>query len=248
MYNLVIDIGNSNSKVAVFKGKDLVHHQIFRKISSDDLSELIGAYNIEHSTASSVSESLKDLETVLKKKTKYVQFSTEIRTGIKNNYKSSSTLGLDRWAKVIAAFYNYPDQNCFMIDAGTCITYDFLNHRGEYFGGSISLGINMRFMALSHFTGRLPLVQWDKSLNSIPQGIDTVTAIQNGVLQGVINEVDGFISLQCEQNEDVKVLITGGDAAFLSGQLKNSIFAPNIINDPYLVLKGLNEVIALEYV
>lgn len=248
MRNLVIDIGNTNTKVAVFKGKELVHYQIFREIVSDDVSVLVDSHHIEYSTISSVNDCIKDMEFVLKEKTRYVPFSTKIRTGIHNKYKSSSTLGLDRWAKVIAAFYNYPGQNCFMIDAGTCITYDFLNNNGEYFGGSISLGVNMRFKALSHFTGRLPLIKWDGDLKLIPKGVDTSTAIQNGVLQGIINEVEGFISLQYKDNEDVKVLITGGDAPFLSGQLKNSIFASKIINDPYLVLKGLNEVIALEYV
>jgi type III pantothenate kinase len=106
----------------------------------------------------------------------------------------------------------------------------------------------MRFEALHHYTGKLPLVKWDKEVQQIPEGTDTQTAIINGVLQGLINEVEGFISLQNIKNTDLKVVITGGDATFLLEQLKNSIFAPQIIHDPYLVLKGLNEVIAFEYV
>ena len=82
----------------------------------------------------------------------------------------------------------------------------------------------------------------------IPEGTDTISAIKNGVLQGVINEVEGFISHYNKENKGLTVLLTGGDAAFLLEQLKNSIFAPQIIHDPYLVLKGLNEVIAFEYV
>ena len=64
----------------------------------------------------------------------------------------------------------------------------------------------------------------------------------------VINEVEGFIAFNAKNNKELKVVITGGDATFLLEQLKNSIFAPQIIHDPYLVLKGLNEVIAFEYV
>lgn len=248
MHNLVLDIGNTNSKAAVFKSRTLVYHQVFKQISPDDLLTLIKKYDIVHSAISSVNIDLNELIPVLKERTKYIEFSTGIKTGIKNRYKTPSTLGLDRWAKLIAAYYEYPDRNCFIIDAGTCITYDLLRSNGEYFGGSISLGIHMRFNALHDYTKRLPLIRWDKEQQAIPFGADTDMAIRNGVLQGIVNEAEGFISGQLKENKDLTVLITGGDATFLSEQLKKSIFAPQIINDPYLVLKGLNEVIALEYV
>jgi type III pantothenate kinase len=106
----------------------------------------------------------------------------------------------------------------------------------------------MRFAALNHYTERLPLLEWNPVDTVIPDGRDTATAIRNGVLQGIVNEVVGNISIQNKINKGLNVLITGGDATFLLEQLKNSIFAPQIIHDPYLVLKGLNEVIAFEYV
>ncbi|SMD05322.1 type III pantothenate kinase [Pedobacter nyackensis] len=247
MHNLVIDIGNTNSKLAVFDEKTLVHYQVLKQIVPAELIGIIKQYEISNSCVSSVSEDASEVIHVLKSNTNYIPFSTQINTGVKNNYESLATLGLDRWAKVIAANGYYPKQNCLMIDAGTCITYDLLNDRTEYFGGSISLGIDMRFKALHHFTGRLPMVKWDKEAG-IPKGRDTDSAIKNGVLQGVINEVEGFISSYNKENNGLTVLLTGGNAAFLLEQLKNSIFAPQIIHDPYLVLKGLNEVIAFEYV
>ena len=248
MHNLVLDIGNSNSKIAVFNGKDLLHDQTLKYLDADALTGWIEKYKIQNSILSSVGVDGAELIKVLKANTNYIEFSTQINTGVKNEYKTLSTLGLDRWAKVIAAQRLYPHKNCFMIDAGTCITYDLLNSRAEYFGGSISLGINMRFEALHHFTKRLPLVNWDPEENIIPEGTDTITAIESGVLQGIVNEVEGFIALQNKNNEDLMVVVTGGNAAFLLKQLKNSIFAPQITHDPYLVLKGLNEVIAFEYV
>ncbi len=154
---------------------------------------------------------------------------------------------MDRWAKVIAAHCLYEGENCLLIDAGTCITYDILNAKSEYFGGSISLGIKMRFEALNHFTGRLPLVKWEADAD-IPLGNNTDNAIKNGVLQGAVNEIEGFITSANKNNKDLKVVITGGDADFLTMQLKNSIFASQITHEPYLVLKGLNEVITLQYV
>lgn len=247
MHNLVIDIGNTNSKLAVFEEKTLVDYQVLKDIEPDALIELIKQYQITNSVVSTVRADLKDLVDVLTSNTNYISFSTSINTGIKNYYQTIATLGLDRWAQVIAASTCYPGQNSLMIDAGTCITYDLLNSKNEYFGGSISPGIDMRFKALHQFTGKLPLVTWEQDAE-IPKGTDTSSAIRNGVLQGVINEVEGLISSYNKENKGLTVLLTGGNAAFLLEQLKNSIFAPQIIHDPYLVLKGLNEVITFEYV
>lgn len=248
MHNLVIDIGNTNSKIAVFNDKVLVFFQSLDHVDQDILNTLISSYKIVKSTVSSVKQEVMDIVNVLQAQTTYIPFSTKINTGIKNYYRTPSTLGQDRWAKIIAVHHAYPHQNCLVIDAGTCITYDVLDQESAYFGGSISLGVNMRFSALNHYTGKLPLVNWDRENEDIPEGTDTETAITSGVLQGVISEVEGFIAHQNKKYIDLKVVITGGDATFLLEQLKNSIFAPQIIHDPYLVLKGLNEVIAFEYV
>ncbi|WP_222535501.1 type III pantothenate kinase [Pedobacter polysacchareus] len=248
MHNLVIDIGNTNSKIAVLEDRAIVHTQAFKQLDPEVLMDLIEKYQVTCATISSVGPELEEVIALLKNNTVYIPFSTAVNTGIKNYYQTLATLGLDRWAKIIAANHYYKGKNCFIIDAGTCITYDLLNAQSEYFGGSISLGIDMRFQALNHYTGRLPLVTWDREAGTVPDGTDTTTAIQNGVLQGVINEVEGFIAQQNNKNNDLTVLITGGNAAFLLKQLKNSIFAPQIIHDPYLVIKGLNEVIAFEYV
>lgn len=244
MHNLVIDIGNTNSKLAVFNHKELVHYQRLKELDELSLTSLIAKYQIQNAAVSTVDKEVNDLSSFLKTRVNYIPFTTEIKAGIKNNYETLATLGLDRWAKVIAAHCLYPGKNCLMIDAGTCITYDVLTADSQYFGGSISLGIKMRFEALNYYTGRLPLVDWDKE-DDIPKGTNTNNAIKNGVLQGIINEIEGFITLENKKNKALKVIITGGDGDFLNKQLKNSIFATQISYDPYLVLKGLNEVITL---
>ena len=111
-----------------------------------------------------------------------------------------------------------------------------------------ALGIRMRFKALNHYTGRLPLVDWKNEDLTIPEGSDTNKAILNGVLQGVVNEVEGFIAQQFKKDNKVKVLITGGNAPFFMNQLKGCNFANQVFHEPHLVLKGLNEVITFEYV
>lgn len=245
MHNLVIDIGNTNSKLAVFKQKELVHFERLKQLDETGLAKLIERYQIKSATVSSVNRDVEPLGDFLKQLVNYQPFTTKKIGGIKNKYQTLNTLGLDRWAKVIAAYRLYPGENCLMIDAGTCITYDVLTANSEYFGGSISLGIRMRFKALNHYTGRLPLIEWDKEEIHIPYGNDTINAIKNGVLQGALNEIEGFIAIEIKKNKNLKVIITGGDADFLNKQLKNSIFATQIIHEPYLVLKGLNEVITL---
>lgn len=246
MNNLVIDIGNTYSKLAVFEQKELLYFEQLEKIEEANLLKLITEYKIVSSTVSSVRNQIDDLEKLLKQHTTYVRFSTQIVGGVKSYYESPQTLGLDRWAKVIAAHCLYAGQNTLMIDAGTCITYDVLTANNEYFGGSISLGLNMRFKALNHYTGRLPLVIWDnKTQEVIEEGSNTQNAIKRGVLQGAVNEIEGFIALEQQRNPNLKVVLTGGDSVFLNKQLKNSIFAAQITHEPYLVLKGLNEVITL---
>ncbi|MNK29990.1 Type III pantothenate kinase [compost metagenome] len=245
MHNLVIDIGNTFSKLAIFEQKKLIYFQQLERVEEADLLKLITEYQIENSTVSSVSNQIGNLEQLLKKHTGYTRFSTAITGAIKSYYESPNTLGLDRWAKVIAAHCLYRGNNTLMIDAGTCITYDVLTSTDEYFGGSISLGLNMRFKALNHYTGRLPLVDWDKAQEVIEEGTNTQNAIKRGVLQGAINEIEGFIALEHNRNKNLKVVLTGGDSLFLTKQLKNSIFAAQITHEPYLVLKGLNEVITL---
>lgn len=244
MYNLVIDIGNTHSKLAVFCQKELVDYQVLETLNLEAIAQVIEKYQIKNATVSSVNKEHSELTDFLKQAVNYIPFSTAIKTEIKNHYQSLTTLGLDRWAKVIAANSLYAGYNCLLIDLGTCVTYDLVTANSEYFGGSISLGIAMRFKALNHYTQRLPLVNWQQEeKDEIPEGNTTINAIKNGVLQGLINEVEGFIAIENAKKDHLKVILTGGDADFLNKQLKNSIFASQMIHEPYLVLKGLNEVI-----
>lgn len=248
MLNLVIDIGNTNTKLAVFNAREIIHYQQVEELDDVFLTEVIETYQVKNAAVSSVNSDVKELGDFLNQKVRYIPFSTAVTGKIKNHYETLATLGQDRWAKVMAANGLFPGKNCLMIDAGTCITYDLLTTNSEYFGGSISLGIKMRFEALHHFTERLPFVNWNREEINIPEGTNTNNAIKNGVLKGVINEVEGFIHSANKKNEGLMVVLTGGDADFLNKQLKNSIFASQIIYEPYLVLKGLNEVITLSYV
>ncbi|WP_421941622.1 type III pantothenate kinase [Pedobacter sp.] len=243
MNRLTIDIGNSSVKIAVFNNRELIHHQRFDELGVAELERLINDYSIDKSIISSVNQEIEVLENILKAHTLYTRFSALLTNGVTNMYKTPHSLGLDRWAGILGAKGCFPSYACLVIDAGTCITYDLLQSDSTYSGGSISPGIEMRFKAVHEFTKRLPLVDWNAE-EEIVAGTDTQSAIRNGVLQGMINEIEGFIAINNKKESALKVIITGGDANFLYKQLQNSIFAPQIVKDAFIVLKGLNEAIA----
>jgi len=222
--NLVIDIGNTRTKFAVFnRGEVLITVPV-----KEFLPSHIDVLKREHPALNKVILStVKDYSTELKQALQ-TQFETFIELDentplpIENHYQTKDTLGKDRIAAVVGAFDLYPETNILVIDAGTAITYDLLTADGKYLGGNISPGIEMRFKALNHFTGKLPLTE-KAEMNKL-YGTDTTSAIRAGVQNGTVYEVDTTITLFKEFYKNLKVIITGGDAEFFDNKLKNSFF------------------------
>lgn len=142
------------------------------------------------------------------------------------------TIGADRLALAAAAVYFYPGKNNLVIGSGTCITYNFINKKNEFIGGSISPGLEMRLKALHDYTAKLPLIKADWNVPLI--GYDTNSNILSGVVIGMAKEIDGFIDGYAEKFGNFNSLLTGGDIAYFAPHLKNKIFA-----DPELIFKGL---------
>ncbi|MFM6976642.1 MAG: type III pantothenate kinase [Sphingobacteriaceae bacterium] len=246
MNNLVIDIGNSLVKLAVFTDQNLVIKETWGEINLNRIRQWLSQYHIQNSIISTVAAEVAELEELLQNSTSYIRFSNQTELPIQNHYQSKETLGLDRLAALMGARYVCPKQNCFIIDAGTCITYDFLNDQQAYYGGSISPGIQMRLKALNAFTDKLPLVALDENYTDLV-GVDTRTSILSGVINGLLSEVSGMIQKYQQQYPEMQILLCGGDANFFDTRLKNSIFAHNFSLMPHLVLIGLNEVIHHQY-
>lgn len=241
MAQLVIDIGNSRTKLAVFEGRRLIRSEKFRQVDRTILNQYLNNNEIGQSIISSVNNEITGLEDLLKEKTQYIRFSARLHTGIVNRYKSPDTLGLDRLAGILGAKALFPGRNCLVIDAGTCITYDAINKNGVYEGGSISPGLNMRLKAMHQFTGRLPEVELSEFNDW--QGEDTISAMLSGTVNGSAEEIKGFIEIYNSKYPELQVILCGGDAIFFDTRLKNSIFAHALKTEPDLVLIGLNEVI-----
>ena len=242
MTNLVIDIGNTLTKIAVFKQDELLAVEQFETVDSNTLDSFLNDYNVNRTIISSVKKTAEPWQTDLAAKLPLTYFNTTITGGIINHYLTPETLGPDRLAAVIGAKDCYAGQNSLVISGGTCITYDYVDAGGNYFGGSISPGLNMRYKAVNYYTAGLPLITADEDFIA-GHGDNTETAIRSGVQNGIKYELTGFIESYKKLNPQLNIILSGGDSIFFDKLLKNSTFAPYIKIEPYLVLKGLNAAI-----
>ncbi|MCO5232387.1 MAG: type III pantothenate kinase [Chitinophagales bacterium] len=222
-------------KVGIFhpeKEDEFLH---FEKYELNTFIELQNQYPQNRIIVSSTARLNIEIENYLKSQKGFLAVSSELKFPFHNLYFTPQTLGADRYALAAAASMLYPATNCLIIDAGTCITLDFVNQDGEYLGGSIHPGIKMRLLALHNYTGKLPLVEkkWTDKL----VGQSTIECIQTGTIAGTIKEIDGFIDDYRKKYSDLVVLLTGGDTDLFFYKLKNEIFA-----NPNLVLIGLQKI------
>ena len=235
--NLIIDVGNTNVKVAVYKGNTILTSWVIKKMSLlKKINKIFEKFAITKGIIASVAEIPKKTIEEINKKCLMLQVSSKTKVPFNNLYATPTTLGIDRIALVVAAVRKYPNKNVLIIDAGTCITYDFVNRKKEYLGGAISLGVEMRYESLHTFTANLPLLS-----PKIPKhviGNSTENSIHSGVVNGVVLEIEGVIASYKEKFQDLTVVLTGGNTNFLSKQLKSGIFA----NQNFL-LDGLNEIL-----
>ncbi|MDB4036570.1 type III pantothenate kinase [Polaribacter sp.] len=235
--NLAIDIGNTRVKAAVFEEDKLIELLIFdKKIIVSEIKKITKKHTISGGIISNVGSISERKMAQLNKSFNFTVISASLKVPFHNLYKTPNTLGVDRIALVAAAVKQFPKTNVLIIDAGTCITFDFVDVKANYLGGAISPGIKMRYKALHKFTANLPLIDALELDDFI--GKNTEESIISGVLNGVQNEINGIIEDYYLKYLDLTVVLTGGDTNFLSKQLKSSIFA----NQNFL-LEGLNEIL-----
>jgi type III pantothenate kinase len=235
--NLSIDIGNSRVKLAVFKEyKCLEILAISKKQLLGRLTYLNKRHTIKAAIISSVSDIDIDILKKIERLFRVVCLDANLNLPFTILYKTIETLGVDRLALMAAAVTKYPNQNVLVIDAGTCITYDFITKNTNYLGGAISPGVLMRYKALNNQTEKLPLLTPEQPKSII--GDTTQQSIHSGVCIGVINEIEGVISQYKLKFPNLTVVLTGGDTNFLSEKLKSVIFA-----NPNFLLEGLNHIL-----
>lgn len=252
--SLVIDVGNTSTKMVCFEGRDNVIEDIrVKDIDCKEASDFVGKYDFSDGIYCSTVILDDRFKSALEGfGVPMLHFQPGITPiPIKNLYATPLTLGADRLAASIGAWMKNKRKNNLVIDVGTCITYDFVNSKGEYKGGNISPGIEMRLKALNAFTSKLPLVSAEGDVPEI--GASTETAIRSGVINGILHEIDGYISAFNHKYSQLYVYLTGGGQLNLHFSEKMPTFALanekgakiTLVEDRYLVPEGLNAI--LEY-
>lgn len=235
--NLAADIGNSFTKIGIFKGEkmiDLVRSSI---LTDDIIDKLVTKHRVERMIVSSVTSDHDHSGSALGRfNLPLFILDSSLPLPFKIEYNTPGTLGADRVAGIAGAHNKFAGNNVLVIDAGTAITYDLLLSNNVYPGGNISPGLNTRFRALHEFTGRLPMVETGITHSDI--GYDTESAIRTGVQSGIIFEINEYIRSFKNRHKELKVILTGGDSSFLKDYINFSfIFAPD------LVIEGLNHIL-----
>ena len=233
--NLIIDIGNTSIKLAVFQMNKIVNTRTLQdcKLELEVDNVLLEFPKINQGIISCVGILPKKEIEKIQKKISLIFLNQDSKLPFKLQYSTTDTLGSDRLALVAAACNQYNGKNVLVIDAGSCITYDFVDAEHNYLGGAISPGVQMRYKSLKNFTSSLPSLE--KTTPNQRLGNSTETSIHSGVVYGVVHEIEGTIEDYQNKYSDLTVILTGGDADFLCKQFKISIFAHS-----KFLLEGLN--------
>jgi len=234
---LTIDIGNTRIKGAVFEESTAIEYFVFSKKEVQKKIATILKKNIKitHLVIASVGSIDKKVFLDFEKECVVWFITNDDDFPFTNNYATPKTLGIDRMVLAAGATLQYKDQNRLIIDAGTCVTYDFVDQNDVYHGGAISPGLRLRYESLHNFTAKLPLLHTENPSNVV--GSSTAQAIHSGVVNGLVYEINGFVAEYREKFSNFIIILTGGDTEFLAKRLKNTIFA----NSNFL-LESLNQI------
>jgi len=229
--DLIIDIGNTRAKAALFEGARLLRRAAFELPDTAGLAALIHGAPIARAAIGSVAHEAEGLAGWLGERFPLTRITSMSPSPIRSAYTSGATLGVDRLANAVAAAHMFPGRAALAIDLGTCITCDLVNAQRVYLGGAITPGSRMRAQAMHAYSARLPLVE--AALDAPAFGDSTKSSLQAGIHHGVLGELEHFIAAARTMDPDTAVVLTGGDAPTHARALKSGIFA-----HPFLTLEG----------
>jgi type III pantothenate kinase len=233
---LALDIGNTLIKAALFENNTIIYSIRFKNWNDEKWMKLLAEPIIKEAIVCSVETHETERGLKLSQNISTLHLTHDIKLPIENNYKTPETLGKDRLAGAIGGWVISKGQSVLVIDAGTCIKYDFVDKNLGYMGGSITPGFQMRLDALNHYTARLPLIQIQETKDFY--GDDTKSAILSGALTGIKGECLQFITQFEKRFGKINVILTGGNADFLSLLLNSKYLV-----EPDLVLIGLHSIL-----
>ncbi|WP_314001829.1 type III pantothenate kinase [uncultured Paenibacillus sp.] len=244
---LVVDVGNTNIVLGIYRGKRLLHHwrlSTNRSATVDEygitihnlfayaglqMSDIDGV--IISSVVPPLMRTLEQLCSGYFRKTPYI-VGPGIKTGLNIRYENPREVGADRIVNAVAAIEKYGPP-LIVVDFGTATTFDYIDPAGNYLGGAIVPGIGISTEALYQRAAKLPRIELVKPKSVI--GRNPVTSMQAGIIYGYAGQVDGIVSrIKAEFRTNPRVIATGGLAELIAGESE----AIQEV-DPLLTLDGL---------
>lgn len=232
---LTIDIGNTRKKWALFEGDVLVtcgYWDTAQELPWKDLE-------IDDAIGCCVGDQTQVKEVLNGSKIVWLSEAALDALPIKIAYKTRNTLGMDRVAAACGAWKYSQGKGCVIVDAGTCITIDYVDANGVFQGGAIMPGISMQLRALHRETAKLPEITKTENEELETCGKNTQESILAGTQIATIYAIEGFIKYYMSKCPLLEVVISGGDARWISKKLKTKAI---MHVDPNLVMKGMNDI------
>ena len=243
MKTICIDAGNTLTKVALMEDGSVLMLASFSLADTDDLLQHVRSLPQADacilSSVSVVDEGV--LDVLMQKAAYFMELTAATPVPVRNLYQTPETLGKDRLAAIVGAYSLFPGRDILVFDAGTALTIDFVDREGNYHGGNISPGLNMRFRALHDYTQKLSLQSQTNDYEMI--GTSTTSAITSGVQNGIIFEIHYYIDHFVKKFPQLVTILTGGDVNFFENKFEKHIFA-----ESNLVLIGLEKIVLFNFV
>lgn len=238
--SLAIDAGNTCTKAALFDGTELLRHAVVDAGSpADSLAAFCGDARPQRCAIACVSGRQQELaEAARRLGTEPLMVDGTTPAPLQNCYHTPLTLGADRWAAAVGARSLQSEGALLVVDAGTCVTYDFVDADSRYLGGNISPGLEMRLRAMHEHTARLPLVGLEGRCPEL--GDDTETALRAGAVCGLRYEIERYVELYAGRCDHLTVFLTGGIRPDTGGLTM-------VREDKHLVARGLNTILRHTY-
>jgi type III pantothenate kinase len=235
---ILIDIGNSYIKAALYQDDKLMERLLIEKGQEEKIVNLVEGGQISGIMISASGNS--DIEERLQLNFPQIpvfQLHCSHVKDVKLSYAQPENLGKDRLAAILGARIVQAQKNICIVQAGTCLTIDWLFKDGNHMGGTISPGLKMRFKSMHEFTAKLPLSTENELLGFI--GESTVSCLASGVIYGMVAEIEFQLeSFKNQIGDDVELILTGGDVNNLAHRLKPSNFVV-----PDLVFLGMLKIL-----
>lgn len=244
---LVIDVGNTNIVLGVYKDTELMDHwriSTDRQRTTDEYGVLIrelfylNDFRADDINAIIISSVVPPVVPTLERMCqRYFGLSPlligpGVKTGMDIRYDNPREVGADRIVNAVAAYEKYGGP-VIIVDFGTATTFCAVDAKGVYLGGSICPGIGISTEALVQRTAKLPRIELKRTDSVICR--NTIESMQAGVFYGFVGQVEGIVSrMRRELDMSARVVATGGLAVVIAPATK----AIDVV-EPMLTLEGL---------